>query len=103
VRAIEQVPRTCGSCVELRFQVRLLGAAHAGAFRAAGLRHEAVDHAVEQDAVIKPLTREFLDALDVFRREVRAQLDRHLPLRGLQQQRVFEIRHPVTPSFLSVM
>ena len=38
---------------ELGRQIGLVGAAHAGAGRVAALRHEAVDHAVEDDAVVK--------------------------------------------------
>jgi hypothetical protein len=37
----------------------------AGAVRAAGLRHEAVDYAVEHDAVTETLTDKFLDACDM--------------------------------------
>ena len=59
---------------ELGLEVRLVGAAHAGAGRVevlaaalaelhvAGLRHEAVDDAVEHDAVIGAFARQFLDA-----------------------------------------
>ena len=39
--------------VELGRQVRIARAAGAGAVRAAGLRHEAVDHAMEHDAVVE--------------------------------------------------
>src|SRR6476659_883149 len=52
----------------------------------AGLRHEAVDDAVEHDAVIEALTRELLDALDVVRREVGAQLHGDRPARRLDNQ-----------------
>ena len=54
VRAMEQVPRTCGFGVEFLLQVRLVRATHTGALRAAYLRHEPIDHAVKYDAVIKP-------------------------------------------------
>src|SRR3546814_15187092 len=40
---------------ELGGQVGLVGAAHASAGRVAALRHEAVDDAVEDDAVVKLL------------------------------------------------
>src|SRR5690606_29932900 len=40
---------------DLRLQVRLVRTAHAGSCRIAGLRHEAVDDAVEHDAVVKIL------------------------------------------------
>src|SRR4051794_41490875 len=48
----------------------LPGAAAAGAGRIPGLGHEAVDHAMEHDAVIEALPGELLDARDVLRREV---------------------------------
>ena len=38
---------------ELGLEVGLVGAAHAGAGRVAALGHEAVDHAVEDDAVVE--------------------------------------------------
>ncbi len=56
-------------------QVGKLAAAHAGARRVAALRHEARDHAVENDAVVKAFLGERRDALDVLRRKVRAQAD----------------------------
>src|ERR1700742_2631186 len=52
--------------VELGLQL-LAGTARAGAVRATGLRHEAVDHAMEHDAVVKPLAHQFLDPRDVVR------------------------------------
>ena len=62
--------------VELGLQL-LAGAAGAGAVRAAGLRHEAVDDAVEDDAVVEALAHQFLDARDVAGREVGTHLDHH--------------------------
>src|SRR4051794_11678685 len=61
--------------VELGLEVRKVRAAAAGAGRIAGLRHKALDHAVERYAVVKALARERLDAFDVAGREVGAQLD----------------------------
>src|ERR1700716_1579981 len=40
------------------------GAAGAGAMRATGLGHKALDHAMEHDAVVKSLAHQFLDAGD---------------------------------------
>ena len=88
---------------ELGLQVRLVGAAHAGArrveglaaglaeFHVAGLRHEAVDDAVEDDAVIGAFARQLLDAGDVAGRQIRQQLDHDLALGRLHQKRVFRI------------
>ena len=47
------VPRSKGSAVNSAGMSGSLGAAHAGAGRIARLGHEAVDHAVEDDAVIE--------------------------------------------------
>ena len=52
----------------------------AGAGGIAGLRHEAVDDAVEHHAVIEALARELLDARDMVRREVGPQLDGDRPV-----------------------
>src|SRR5581483_6609570 len=57
--------------VELGLEL-LAGAAGAGAMRAAGLRHEAVDDAVEHDAVIKALAHQLLDPRDMVGSNIRA-------------------------------
>ena len=75
VRAMPSVPRSNGSVGELGRQVRLVGAAAAGAGRIAGLGHEARDHAMEDDAVVEALARQLLDPGDVLGREIGAQLD----------------------------
>ena len=63
---------------ELGLQIGQIGAARSGAGRIAGLGHETVDDTVEFDAVIEALGGQRLDALDVFRREVRQQLHHYL-------------------------
>src|SRR3954447_20234718 len=78
--------------VELRLEL-LAGAAGAGAMRAAGLRHEAIDHAVEHDAVVEALTNQLLDARDMARREVGPHLDGDGALRSLEDQGVFSGAH----------
>src|SRR3954468_19058759 len=78
--------------VELGLQL-LAGAAGAGALRAAGLRHEAVDHAMEYDAVVKSLAHQFLDAGNVARREIGTHLDGHGPLGGFEDQGIFSVSH----------
>ncbi len=71
--------RTCAANmrfgVELRFQIGLVAAAHAGAGWIAALRHEAIDHAVEHHAVIEAFRSQLGDALDMARRKVGTQLD----------------------------
>ena len=84
--------------VELGRQVWIARAAGAGALRAAGLRHEAVDHAVEHDAVVEAFVDERLDALDVLRREVGPQLDHDVALGGFERQ-LFSVGH-VNPALL---
>ena len=58
---------------EFGLEIRLLGAAHAGAGGIAALRHEAGDDAMEDDAVVKALARQLLDPLDVTGGEIGAQ------------------------------
>src|SRR3954470_16692504 len=50
---------------------------------AAALNHEAFDHAMERRAVIKTLASEFLEVLDVLRRDVRPELEGHVSIGGL--------------------
>ncbi len=69
------------------------GAAGAGAMRAAGLRHEAVDHAVEHDAVVKSFAHQFLDPRDVTGGEIGPHLDRDRSLGGFQDQSIFGVSH----------
>src|SRR5690606_4762019 len=88
---------------EFGLEVRLFRAAHAGAARievlaaglavlhVAGLRHEILDDAVEDDAVIGAFTRQFLDACDVARSQIRQKLDDHPALGGFHDDRVFRI------------
>src|SRR5690242_14499753 len=68
-------------------------AASAGALRAAGLRHEPVDHPVKYDPVVEPVLHQFLDARDVPGREFGTHLDHHIALGGLESQRVFRLGH----------
>ena len=74
--------------VELGLEVRVLRSARAGAVRAAGLGHEAFDHAVKDDAVVEPLDDELLDVGDVAGATVRVHLDDDRALGRLQRQRV---------------
>ena len=64
-----------GGFGEFGWHVGQVGAAHAGAGRVAGLGHEAVDHAMEDDAVVKALFRQGLDARDMLGREIGTQAD----------------------------
>lgn len=61
--------------VEFLRQVGFGRTAGAGAVRAAALRHEAFDHAVEFHAVVKAFLRQFGDALDMLGGKIGAQLD----------------------------
>ena len=61
------------------------------ALRAARLRHEAVDDAMKHDAVVEAFARQLLDALDVLRREIGAQLDHDRALAGFDDERVLGI------------
>ncbi|MCY1177694.1 hypothetical protein D9M73_180110 [compost metagenome] len=61
--------------VELGGHVGQRRSTRAVALRVAGLRHEAFDHAVEQQPIIEMLARQRLDPLDHFRRGVGTQPD----------------------------
>lgn len=61
--------------VEFLRQIGLFRAAHARAGRATALRHEAWDHAMEGDAVVKSFARQFLDPRNMVWRKVGAKLD----------------------------
>src|ERR1044072_2401788 len=63
---------------ELGLEVGLLRAAGAGAAGIAALRHEPVDHAVEDDAVVEAAIGEAGDPLDMAGCEIGAQPDRHV-------------------------
>src|SRR6185437_13554740 len=58
-----------------------------------GLGHEAIDHAVEHDAVVKSLPHQFLDPRHVIGRQVRPHLDGDGPLCGLEDQSIFGDSH----------
>ena len=72
------MPRTCGSALNsaLRFVLEPPVPVPVGI---AGLGHEAVDHAMEDDAVVEAFAHQLLDARDVAGREVGPQLDDDLP------------------------
>ena len=57
-------------------------------FGIAGLRHEALDHPVEHQAVVEALAGQLLDSRDVFRREIGAQFDHHHAVLQRQEQGV---------------
>src|SRR3984893_10096941 len=69
------------------------GPAGSGAVRTAGLRHEAFDHAVEHDAVVKSLAHQFLDPRDVAGREIGPHFDGDRSLRGFEDQSIFGVSH----------
>src|SRR2546421_10922515 len=78
--------------VEFALQL-LAGTAGAGALRTAGLSHEALDHAMEHDAIVKSFAHQFLDPRDMTRRKIGSHLDRHGPLRGFKDQSIFGVSH----------
>src|SRR4051812_29536507 len=83
---------------DMRFFVNLAlqflaGTAGSGALRASGLRHEAFDHAVEHDAVVKTLAHQFLDPGDVAGRQIGPHFDGDGTLGGFKDQSIFCISH----------
>src|SRR6201747_1709337 len=94
-----------GRAADMRFLVEfglqlLAGTAGAGALRTAGLGHEAVDHAVEHDAVVKSLAHQFLDAGDMARGQVGAHFNGDGALGGFKDQSIFGISHALFSSGL---
>src|ERR1700694_5732865 len=78
--------------VELGLEL-LAGAAGAGALRTAGLRHEAVDHPMEHDAVVKSLAHQFLDPGDMAGGKIGPHFDGDRSLRGFEDQSIFGVSH----------
>ena len=87
-RAIDTVPRTCGSALNSALRSGYFEPPVPVPLRTAGLGHEAVDHAVKDDAVIEALGHQPLDVRDVARRERRVHLDHDRALARLEGQRV---------------
>ena len=74
---------------EFGLEVRVFRSAGAVEILAvAGLRHEAVDHAVERHVVVIAVARELLDALGMQGREVGPQLDDDAALGGVDDDRI---------------
>jgi len=76
---------------EFGLDVGLLRATHAGAGRVARLGHEAVDHAVKDDAVIETFAGQLLDLRDMLRRQVRAKLDHDATILQIEIDRVLRV------------
>ena len=91
-RAMPTMPRLNGTLENSACRFGIFRAAGAVAVLAvAGLRHEAVDHAVERHVVVELLARQRLEALGVLGREVGAQLDDDAAVLGVDQERVLRI------------
>src|SRR3546814_8042427 len=71
----------------------LLRSAHAGARGIAALRHEAVDHPVKQNAVVKAFAGQFLDPLDMAGSKVRPQPDGDVAAVQREDEGVFGVGH----------
>src|SRR6201996_4509039 len=85
-----------GGAADMRFLAELglellAGTAGPGALRTSGLRHEALDHAMEHDAVVEALAYQFLDPGDVAGRQIGPHLDRDRPLGGFKNQSIFVV------------
>ena len=77
-------------------KVGKLTAAHAGPRRIAALRHEAGDHTVENDIVVKAFARKLGDTLDMLRRQIGTQADDDIAGRQRKGEGLFgHIRTPV--------
>ena len=78
--------------VEFRRQVGQVRASRPGTCRIAGLRHEAGDDAMEDDAVIKPALHQRLDLRDMLWRPVGTQPDDHLAVLRRQNDGIVRVR-----------
>src|SRR3546814_8302080 len=76
-----------GICIEFRLQIGKIRTALPRARRIAGLGHEAFDHAMEDDAIVKAAPRQSLDPLDVVGGKIGTQLDTPAPTVGRDQSR----------------
>ena len=82
--------------IELFLKVGKLRSALPGARRIARLRHEPVDHAVKDIAVVEALPRQSLDARDMVRCPVLHQPDRNaLAVRQVEIEDVLQIRRRI--------
>ena len=72
----------------------LTRAAGTGAQRVAGLGHEAVDHAMKNDTVVKLLANQLLDPGDMLRRQVGTHFDDHASALEFQVECIFQVRCP---------
>src|SRR5262245_8994408 len=69
----------------------------ASSVRAPRLRHEAIDHAMKDDAVIKSVLHQFLNPRHMSGCEIWPHLDHHFAFSRLERQRIFRIRHLTHP------
>ena len=93
-RAIATVPRTNGFSFENSAFSGCARTAGAVAARVAGLRHEAVDHPMEDDPVIKALAHQRLDLRAGGRRQIGPHVDDDAARRHVEVNRIFQIcRH----------
>ena len=100
---MEAVPRIMRLGVEFGLEIRIVRTAGAGArgietgqigiaeLHVAGLGHEAIDDAMEDDAIVKAFAGQLLDVLDVAGRQIRAHGDDHRALGGFDDEGVFGI------------
>jgi hypothetical protein len=77
--------------IEFSRQIRVLGTSRSATIRTTRLSHEALDDAVEGDAVVELLASELLDPLDMLGRQIRPQFDRYFALRRFDNKRVFRV------------
>ena len=82
---------------EFRRDVGQVGFAGAGAGRIARLGHEAVDHPVKDDAVVKALLRQGLDLLHMLGREIGTQADGDAAVLGVEEDRVLRVGGLLAP------
>ena len=75
---------------KLRIDV-LPGSTGACAGRIATLGHEAFDHAVKHDAVVKPIARQLLDPRHMLRREIGAQSNDDTTVVKVHEKGVFGV------------
>src|ERR1700677_2765976 len=71
--------------VDLGLEVRIFRPSRPGSLGTTGLRHESVDHAVEDDAVVESFGDQALDVRDMAWRKRRVHFDHHRTLARLER------------------
>ncbi len=79
--------------VEFSLDIGIIGTTHASAIRTAGLRHEAIDHTVEDDAIVELLSHQLLDMGNMAGCKIRAHGNDHAAFGCFKDKGIFWLAH----------